>query len=50
MVSAKVPLEFRFTVTVAFCEVAMVTLEGFTPRLNRVGVPETGIAGEEEGL
>jgi hypothetical protein len=50
MVSAKVPLEFTFTVTVAFCEVAMVTLEGFTPRLNRVGVPETGIAGEEEGL
>jgi hypothetical protein len=28
----------------------MVTLEGFTPRLNKVGVPETEIDGEVEGL
>ena len=48
--SAKVPLDVRFTVTVAFWEVAMVTLEGFTPKVNKVGVPETGIAGEDEGL
>ncbi len=48
-VSVKLPFELRFTVTVAFFEVAMVTLEGVTPRLNGVGVPETGTAGEEEG-
>jgi hypothetical protein len=50
MVSAKLPFEFRFTVTVTFCEVAIVTLDGFTPRLNKVGVPEIVTAGEEEGL
>jgi hypothetical protein len=50
MVSVKIPLEFRFTVTVAFWEVAMVTLPGTTPNVNKVGVPETGTAGEEEGL
>jgi hypothetical protein len=49
-VSVKVPFELRFTVTVAFCDVAMVTLEGVTPRLNGVGVPETGTAGEVEVL
>jgi hypothetical protein len=49
MVSVNVPLELRLTVTVAFWEVAILTLEGLTANVNCVGVPETVIAGEEDG-
>jgi len=41
MVSVKPATEARFTVIIAFCVVAIVTLGGFTMTVNDVGVLET---------
>jgi hypothetical protein len=49
MVSAKPEFELRLTVTVMFCEVGTVNVEGVTPKLNPTGVPETVSAEEVDG-
>ena len=41
MVSVKFAFDVMVTVTVAFCEVAMVTVAGVTDTPNPTGVPET---------
>ena len=48
MVPVKLAFEVRVTVTVAFCELAMVTVAGVTVTPNSTGVPETVIADEVE--
>jgi len=44
----KLAFEIRVTVTVAFCELAMVTVAGVTVTPKSTGVPETLIADEVE--